>query len=111
MLNVLYLLNFAGKAGTERYVETLVKYLYHKHIRPFFAYNQGGLLVDRMEEAGVPMRQTDMPSRFDFHAARRLAELCWCVATGRTPSTGSPAPTACWGRRTGPSCCTGRRAV
>ena len=27
MLKVLYLLNFAGKAGTERYVETLVKYL------------------------------------------------------------------------------------
>ena len=45
MLNVLYLLNFAGKAGTERYVETLVKYLNHKHIRAFFAYNQGGLLV------------------------------------------------------------------
>ena len=41
MLNVLYLLNFAGKAGTERYVETLVKYLNHKHIRAFFAYNQG----------------------------------------------------------------------
>ena len=45
VLNVLYLLNFAGKAGTERYVETLVKYLNHKHIRAFFAYNQGGLLV------------------------------------------------------------------
>ena len=26
-MNVLYLLNFAGKAGTERYVESLVKYL------------------------------------------------------------------------------------
>lgn len=26
MLKVLYPLNFAGKAGTERYVETLVKY-------------------------------------------------------------------------------------
>ena len=49
VLNVLYLLNFAGKAGTERYVETLVKYLNHKHIRAFFAYNQGGLLVERME--------------------------------------------------------------
>ena len=27
MMKVLYLLNFAGKAGTERYVETLVRYL------------------------------------------------------------------------------------
>ena len=76
VLNVLYLLNFAGKAGTERYVETLVKYLNHKHIRAFFAYNQGGLLVERMEEAGVPIRQIDMNSRFDFKAAKRLADLC-----------------------------------
>ena len=76
MLNVLYLLNFAGKAGTERYVETLVKYLNHKHIRAFFAYNQGGLLVERMEEAGVPIRQIDMNSRFDFKAAKALAKLC-----------------------------------
>ena len=49
MLKVLYLLNFAGKAGTERYVETLVKYLAADGlVQPFFAYNEGGLLVERM---------------------------------------------------------------
>ena len=43
MLKVLYLLNFAGKAGTERYVETLVKYLSADGlVQPFFAYNEGG---------------------------------------------------------------------
>ena len=41
VLNVLYLLNFAGKAGTERYVETLVKYLNHKHIRAFSPTTRG----------------------------------------------------------------------
>ena len=41
MLKVLYLLNFAGKAGTERYVETLVKYLAADGlVQPFFAYNE-----------------------------------------------------------------------
>ena len=50
MLKVLYLLNFAGKAGTERYVETLVKYLAADGlVQPFFAYNEGGLLVERLE--------------------------------------------------------------
>ena len=50
MLKVLYLLNFAGKAGTERYVETLVKYLSTDGlVQPFFAYNEGGLLVERLE--------------------------------------------------------------
>ena len=49
MLKVLYLLNFAGKAGTERYVETLVHYLSGERVQPFFAYHQGGLLVERLE--------------------------------------------------------------
>ena len=55
VLKVLYLLNFAGKAGTERYVETLVKYLSADGlVQPFFAYNEGGLLVERLEAMGVP---------------------------------------------------------
>ena len=57
-MNVLYLLNFAGKAGTERYVETLVSYLSADgRVKPFFAYNEGGLLVERLEAMGVPTRQ------------------------------------------------------
>ncbi len=75
-MNVLYLLNFAGKAGTERYVETLVKYLNGRKIEAFFAFNEGGLLVERMEEQQVPIRQLDMRSRFDRRAAKRLAALC-----------------------------------
>lgn len=76
MMKVLYLLNFAGKAGTERYVETLVKYLGGTEIEPYFAYNQGGLLVERLEAMNVPCRQITMNSRFDFKAAKALAELC-----------------------------------
>ena len=76
-MNVLYLLNFAGKAGTERYVETLVKYLSADgRVNPFFAYNEGGLLVERMEAMGVPVRQLTMESRFDRRAAKALAALC-----------------------------------
>jgi hypothetical protein len=57
-MKVLYLLNFAGKAGTERYVETLVRYLSAGgQVEPYFAYNQGGLLVERMEALGVPVRR------------------------------------------------------
>lgn len=75
-MNVLYLLNFAGKAGTERYVETLVKYLSDdRRVKPFFAYNIAGLLVERLETMGVPTRQLTMDSRFDFKAAKALAAL------------------------------------
>ena len=77
MMKVLYLLNFAGKAGTERYVETLVKYLSADGlVQPFFAYNEGGLLVERLEEMGVPCRRVEMRRRFDYAAARQLAGLC-----------------------------------
>jgi len=67
MLKVLYLLNFAGKAGTERYVETLVKYLSTDGlVQPFFAYNEGGLLVERLEALppggdAPPLRQKGRP--------------------------------------------------
>lgn len=76
MLNVLYLLNHAGKAGTERYVETLVKHLNGKHISAFFAYHEPGLLVERLEAHNVPVRQVELNSRFDFKAAKALAALC-----------------------------------
>ena len=77
MRKVLYLLNYAGKAGTERYVETLVKYLSADGlVQPFFAYNEGGLLVERLEARGAPSRQDTMRRRFDKQAARALADLC-----------------------------------
>lgn len=76
MLNVLYLLNYAGKAGTERYVETLVRQLGGTRIRPFFVYHEGGLLVERLEKLGVPTRRLEMRRPFDLAAARALAEIC-----------------------------------
>lgn len=78
-MKVLYLLNFAGKAGTERYVESLVKYLGKEgsgQVEPYFAYNTAGLLVERLEAMGVPTRQLAMNSRFDLKAAKALAALC-----------------------------------
>lgn len=75
-MKVLYLLNYAGKAGTERYVETLVRYLNHTRVEAYFAYNEGGLLVERLKAMGVPCRRVEMRRRFDFKAARELADLC-----------------------------------
>lgn len=77
MRKVLYLLNYAGKAGTERYVETLARSLSGQGlVKPFFAYNVGGLLVERLDAMGVPCRRVEMNSRFDFKAAKALAALC-----------------------------------
>ena len=76
-MNVLYLLNYAGKAGTERYVELLCHSLSaDDRIKPFFAYNEGGELAEKLGGMGVPVRQLTMSSRFDVKAAKNLAALC-----------------------------------
>lgn len=76
-MNVLYLLNYAGKAGTERYVELLCHSLSaDKRIKPFFAYHEGGELAEKLRGMGVPVRQLTMSSRFDVSAAKKLAALC-----------------------------------
>ena len=76
-MKVLYLLNHAGKAGTERYVETLARQLSADgRVQACFAYHEEGLLVERMQALGIPTRQITMQSRFDRKAAKELARLC-----------------------------------
>jgi hypothetical protein len=52
ILRVLYLLNYAGKAGTERYIESLVKRLTGK-IQAYFAYNQSAGLEVTLEKMNI----------------------------------------------------------
>lgn len=74
-MNVLYLINFAGKAGTEKYVENLVR-LGKNKINPFFAYNIEGELSKKMADSGVPSLRVDMGKRSVFSAAKTLAKYC-----------------------------------
>jgi len=76
MLRILYLINHAGKGGTERYVLSLARKLNGSGAEVFFAYNEEGPLADRMRELGVPVFRLEMKSRFDFKAALALAGLC-----------------------------------
>lgn len=75
-LRVLYLINFAGKAGTEKYVENLVDYLHPHKCECSLCYNIDGPLADKMREKGITCHQLEMRSPFDKKAAKRLAEIC-----------------------------------
>ncbi len=75
-MNVLYLINFAGKAGTEKYVENLVRILGQEKIKPFFAYCVEGELSEKMKQSGIPCIQLEMSWRSALSAARKLAEFC-----------------------------------
>ncbi|MBR5535019.1 MAG: glycosyltransferase [Clostridia bacterium] len=75
-LKVLYLINHAGKAGTEKYVYNLVKTYKEKNTKCYFAYSEGGLLSEQMEEMGIEAFRIEMKNPFDFKAAKRIAGIC-----------------------------------
>ena len=75
-MRILYLINFAGKAGTEKYIYNLVKRFDKTETECFFAFNEGGLLSEQMDDLGVPCFQVEMKSPFDIKAAKRLAAIC-----------------------------------
>ena len=76
MLKVLYLINHAGKAGTERYVESLITSLNGKYIKAYLAYNEEGLLAERMRAAGIETFRITMRNPFDLKAVMELGKLC-----------------------------------
>ncbi|MCX7749014.1 MAG: glycosyltransferase [Clostridia bacterium] len=76
MLKVLYLINHAGKAGTERYVYSLMEKLHNKKIKAALAYNEEGLLVERVKALGIETHQINMRNPFDIKAIFNLSSLC-----------------------------------
>jgi len=76
MLRILYLINYAGKGGTEQYVYSLAKVFHGNRAEVFFAYNEEGPLVERMKELGIQTFRLEMKGRFDLKAAINLAVLC-----------------------------------
>lgn len=75
-MRILYLINHAGKAGTEKYIYNLVKRFGDKETECFFAFNEPGLLSEQMDDLQIPCFQVEMKSPFDLKAAKKIAEIC-----------------------------------
>lgn len=75
-LKVLYLINHAGKAGTEKYVYNLVKTFKEKDTKCYFAYSEPGLLSQQMEAMGIDSVRIEMKHPFDLKAAKQVAAYC-----------------------------------
>ncbi len=75
-MRILYLINHAGKAGTEKYIYNLVTRFGGKDTECFFAYNEPGQLSEQMEELGIPSFKLEMKHPFDLAAAKKLAKIC-----------------------------------
>lgn len=75
-MNILYLINYAGAAGTEKYVENLMVAAGSDGHRCHLCHAIPGALSEWAEKAGYPVVQVDMrPGRL-FAAARELANYC-----------------------------------
>lgn len=75
-MKVLYLVNFAGKAGIEKYVENLARLLPPAGVECFFAYSIPGELSWKMEEMGVPTLRLRLEWKDARKAAQTLGSYC-----------------------------------
>jgi len=75
-MNILYLINHAGKAGTEKYVKNLIDAYHNKKAACFFCYNEEGELSQSLKEKGIPLFQVKMTSPLDLKAAYKIARIC-----------------------------------
>ena len=76
MMNLLYLISYAGRAGTERYVENLMRACAARGGTCALAYMDGGELVERARALGCETYQIDLRASHLLPAARSLARLC-----------------------------------
>ncbi len=75
-MNVLYLINYAGKAGIEKYVENLSRLGPPAGVTPYLAYSVPGPLSEKLAAAGVPSLRVSLEWKNALDAARRLAAYC-----------------------------------
>lgn len=74
--NILYLINFAGKGGSEKYVDNLVRIFSAEGESCYLAYNVPGELSQTLISRGVPALRLDMGRRGALSAAKTLAAFC-----------------------------------
>ncbi len=75
-MRILYLINFAGKGGSEKYVRELIEAYHPQKAECHFAYNVPGLLWEQLTEQGIPCLHLPMKHPLDRSAARKLARYC-----------------------------------
>lgn len=75
-MRVLYLINYAGCGGSEKYVYNLINAYNNQKCECFFAYNENGLLAKQIAEMNVVSFKFEMNNPFDLKAAKTLAKIC-----------------------------------
>ena len=75
-MNILYLISYAGAAGTEKYVENLMHIFSAQGHRCTLVYTDGGALAEKAKELGCDAVRMNLHASHTLSAARSLAKLC-----------------------------------
>lgn len=75
-MNILYLINYAGKAGTEKYVLNLMHILSAQGETCHLAYNVPGQLSETVSSKGFACFRFEMSTKKALSAAKKLAGYC-----------------------------------
>lgn len=73
MGKVLYILNYLGNGGTEKYTLDLIEALGND--KCVLVYSQEGPFLERFHKLNIPIYQVDMNSPFDIKAARKIKDI------------------------------------
>ena len=86
-MNILYLINYAGKAGTEKYVLNLMHILSAQGETCHLAYNVPGQLSETVSSEGFACFRFEMSTKKALSAAKKLAIAARTRSTLSTRST------------------------
>ncbi|THE12304.1 glycosyltransferase family 1 protein [Bacillus timonensis] len=73
MEKILYMLNYPGIGGTEKYVLDLIRAIGAKNC--VFIYSDDGPGLDMFKQTGIKMYQVKMRGPFDIKAARKIKQI------------------------------------
>ncbi|HHW49360.1 MAG TPA: glycosyltransferase family 4 protein [Clostridiaceae bacterium] len=76
MLNVLHLINYPGKGGSEKYILSLVEKLQDKNCKFYICHSEDGPMLESAKKLGAEVINLKMRSPYDFKAALELKKLC-----------------------------------
>jgi L-malate glycosyltransferase len=74
MKKIMYILNYPGDGGTEKYVLNLISALGKE--RCVFVYSENGPFLGKFKELGIPTYQVTMSGPFDLKAAMKIKKIC-----------------------------------
>lgn len=75
-MNILFLINFAGKGGSEKYVLNLCRIFRDGGQSCRLCYNVDGELSETLAAEGFPLFKLDMGRAASLSAAKKLADYC-----------------------------------